>query len=83
MAVVVSNSPANWKYLKYCIFAYVFLYFPLQGGESCDLLHLFYTYIWTERVRKLFVISFILNEFSWNPGRFGQFSVQPGRFGPV
>ena len=35
-----------------------------QGGESRDLLLLFRTCIRTERVRKLFSTSLILNEFS-------------------
>ena len=36
----------------------------IQGGESCDLFWLFCTCIWTERVRKLFISSLILYEFS-------------------
>ena len=35
-----------------------------QGGESRDLFRLFRTCIRTRPVRKLFIISLILNEFS-------------------
>ena len=35
-----------------------------QGGESCDLFCLFYTCIRTERVRKLFITTLILNKLS-------------------
>ena len=38
--------------------------FLLQGGESLDLFRLFRTCIRTGPVRKLFIISLILNEFS-------------------
>ena len=35
-----------------------------QGGESRDFLRLFYICVQTERVRKLFIIVFILNFYN-------------------
>ena len=36
----------------------------IRGGESCDILRLMCFLIWTERVRKLFMIYLRSNEFS-------------------
>ena len=53
----LEQSRTFYMYFRFTLFEY-------KGGESRDLVCLFCTCIRTERARKLFSTSLILNEFS-------------------